>query len=47
MEDGILMPQVFENGTKKIDEFKVLSDLSQIPGKVNCGDRFSNFTTDQ
>ncbi|GET51674.1 hypothetical protein GLOIN_2v1775288 [Rhizophagus irregularis DAOM 181602=DAOM 197198] len=32
---------------KKIDEFKVPADLGRIPGKVDCGDGFSNFTADQ
>ena len=30
MEDGILMPQVFENGTKKIDEFKGQQTLLMV-----------------
>ncbi|GET53790.1 hypothetical protein GLOIN_2v1775288 [Rhizophagus irregularis DAOM 181602=DAOM 197198] len=30
-----------------MDEFKVPADLGQIPGKVDCGDGFSNFTSDQ
>ena len=41
------MPQVLKMVQKKMDEFKVPSDLSWIPGKVNCGDGFSNFTADQ
>ncbi|GET52427.1 uncharacterized protein LOC110233779 [Rhizophagus irregularis DAOM 181602=DAOM 197198] len=32
---------------KKMDEFKVPADLGRIPGKVDCGDGFSNFTADQ
>ena len=47
MEEGILTPQVLKMVQKKMDEFKVPSDLSRIPGKVNCGDGFSNFTADQ
>ena len=47
MEEGILTPQVLKMVQKKMDEFKVLSDLGRIPGKVDCGDGFSNFTADQ
>ena len=32
---------------KKMNEFKVLSDLRWISGKVDCEDSFSNFTADQ
>ena len=27
--------------------FKILSDLERIPGKIHCGEGFSNFTADQ
>ena len=28
-------------------EFHVLSDLGRIPGKIDCGEGFTNFTADQ
>ena len=30
-----------------MDEFQVPSDLGRIPGKIHCGEGFSNFTADQ
>lgn len=47
VDEGVLTPDVLKKVQKKMDEFKVPSDLSQIPGKVDCGDSFSNFTADQ
>ena len=32
---------------KKMDEFQIPSDLGRIPGKINNGEGFSNFTADQ
>jgi hypothetical protein len=31
---------------KKMNEFQVPADLGRIPGKIECGDGFSNFTAD-
>ena len=30
-----------------MNRFQVLSDLGRIPGKIDCGEGFSNFTADQ
>ena len=30
-----------------IQQFQILSDIGRIPGKVNSGNGFSNFTADQ
>ncbi|EXX67735.1 hypothetical protein RirG_111740 [Rhizophagus irregularis DAOM 197198w] len=30
-----------------MDEFQIPSDLGRIPGKIHCGEGFSNFTADQ
>jgi hypothetical protein len=47
VDEGVLTPDVLKKVQKKMDEFKVPSDLGRIPGKVDCGDGFSNFTADQ
>jgi hypothetical protein len=47
IDEGVLTPDVLKKVQKKMDEFKVPFDLGRIPGKVDCGDGFSNFTADQ
>ncbi|GET51677.1 uncharacterized protein LOC110233779 [Rhizophagus irregularis DAOM 181602=DAOM 197198] len=47
IENGVLTTHILKTVQKKIDEFKVPADLGRIPGKVDCGDGFSNFTADQ
>jgi hypothetical protein len=47
IENGVLTTHILKTVQKKMDEFKVPADLGQIPGKVDCGDGFSNFTADQ
>ncbi|GET63382.1 hypothetical protein GLOIN_2v1786147 [Rhizophagus irregularis DAOM 181602=DAOM 197198] len=47
IENGVLTTHILKTVQKKMDEFKVPADLGRIPGKVNCGDGFSNFTADQ
>ncbi|GET55402.1 hypothetical protein GLOIN_2v1786147 [Rhizophagus irregularis DAOM 181602=DAOM 197198] len=47
IENGVLTTHILKTVQKKMDEFKVPADLDRIPGKVDCGDGFSNFTADQ
>ena len=30
-----------------IEKFQIPADIGRIPGKINCGEGFSNFTADQ
>jgi hypothetical protein len=47
IDEGILSQESLIEIQKKMDEFQVPSDLGRIPGKIHCGEGFSNFTTDQ
>ncbi|GET53938.1 hypothetical protein GLOIN_2v1786147 [Rhizophagus irregularis DAOM 181602=DAOM 197198] len=47
IKNGVLTTHILKTVQKKMDEFKVPADLGRIPGKVDCGDGFSNFTADQ
>ena len=47
IEEGILVPKTLKKIQKKMNEFQVPADLDQIPGKVDIGEYFSNFTADQ
>ncbi len=47
IEEGILAPKTLKKIQKKMDEFQVPADLGRIPGKVDIGEYFSNFTADQ
>ena len=47
IDEGILNQQSLIKIQKKMDEFQIPSDLGRIPGKIHCGEGFSNFTADQ
>ncbi len=47
IEKSILAPKILKKIQKKMNEFQVPADLGRIPGKVNIGEYFSNFTADQ
>ena len=44
IDGGVLTPQVLKIVQKRMNEFKVPSDLGRIPGKIDSGEGFSNFT---
>ncbi|RHZ80516.1 hypothetical protein Glove_134g25 [Diversispora epigaea] len=43
----VLSSNNLNNIQKKMNEFQVSVDLGRIPGKIYCGEGFSNFTADQ
>lgn len=47
VDEGILTQNSFNQIQKAMDQFQVPSDLGRIPGKIHCGEGFSNFTADQ
>ena len=47
IDEGILTPNMFTIMQSKMNRINVPSDISQIPGKLNCGEGFSNFMADQ
>jgi hypothetical protein len=47
VDEGILNQQSLIKIQQKMDEFQIPSDLGRIPGKIHCGEGFSNFTADQ
>ena len=47
VDRGILDQESLIKIQRKMDEFQVPSDLGRIPGKIHCGEGFSNFTADQ
>ena len=47
VDEGILTPTVLNKIQGKLKEFHVPSDLGRIPGKIDCGEGFTNFTADQ
>jgi len=47
IEEGILTLDSLNIIQKRMDEFQIPSDLGRIPGKINVGEGFSNFTADQ
>jgi len=38
------MKNILNEVQKKMNQFSVSADISQIPGKIYCGEGFSNFT---
>ena len=44
---GILSSNILNSIQKKMNEFQVPADVGRIPGKIHCGEGFSNFTADQ
>ena len=47
VDEGILTQQSLAQIQKMMNQFQVPSDLGRIPGKIHCGEGFSNFTADQ
>jgi len=47
IDEGILTSNVLKEVQKKMNQFQVPADLGRIPKKVDCGEGFSYFTTDQ
>ncbi|GBC06285.1 hypothetical protein RclHR1_06740001, partial [Rhizophagus clarus] len=47
IDEDILTEKALQSIQKKMSEFKLLSVLRRISGKIHCGEGFSNFTTDQ
>jgi hypothetical protein len=47
VDEGILTEKVLQLIEKKMTEFRVPADLGRTPGKIKCGEGFSNFTADQ
>lgn len=42
-----MTPDILKDIQKKMNQFQIPSDLGRIPGKIDCGEGFSNFTADQ
>lgn len=47
VDENILSQNALLLVQKKMNEFQIPADLGRIPGKVHCGEGFSNFTADQ
>jgi hypothetical protein len=47
IEKGILTEDALKEIQTTMENFQVPSDIGRIPGKVYCGEGFSNFTADQ
>ena len=47
VDEGILTPISLGKIQRKMNEIHVPTDLGQIPGKIDCGEGFTNFTADQ
>ncbi|POG62138.1 hypothetical protein GLOIN_2v1883106, partial [Rhizophagus irregularis DAOM 181602=DAOM 197198] len=47
VDQGILTSSMLNEVQKQMNRFQVPVDLGQIPGKIDCGKGFSNFTADQ
>ena len=47
IDEGVLTPKILNKVQKTMDRFKIPTDLGRISGKVDRGEGFSNFTTDQ
>ena len=47
VDEKVLTQNDLQRIQKKMEEFQVPADLGRIPGKVHCGEGFSNFTADQ
>jgi hypothetical protein len=47
IDEGILTSNSLNKVQKMMNEFQIPSDLGRIPGKINVGEGFSNFTADQ
>jgi len=47
IDQGILTTNILNEVQKKMNQFSVPADIGRIPGKIYCGEGFSNFTADQ
>ena len=47
VDEKVLKPESLKEIQKKMKQFQVPADVGRIPGKVECGEGFSNFTADQ
>lgn len=47
IDQGILTKNILNEVQKKMNQFSVPADIGRIPGKIYCGEGFSNFTADQ
>jgi hypothetical protein len=47
VDEKVLTQSALQSIQKKMNEFQVPADLGRIPGKIDCGEGFSNFTADQ
>ncbi|CAB4414564.1 unnamed protein product, partial [Rhizophagus irregularis] len=47
VDQGILTSSMLNEVQKQMNRFQVPVDLGRIPGKIDCGEGFSNFTADQ
>ena len=47
VDQGILTLSMLNEVQKRMGKFQVPADLGRIPGKIDCGEGFSNFTADQ
>ncbi|EXX50690.1 hypothetical protein RirG_268450 [Rhizophagus irregularis DAOM 197198w] len=47
VDENILKLETLKEIQKKMNQFQVLADIGRIPGKVECGEGFANFTADQ
>jgi hypothetical protein len=47
IDQGILTTTILNDIQKKMNQFSIPADIGRIPGKIYCGEGFSNFTADQ
>jgi hypothetical protein len=47
IDQGILTTNILEEVQSKMNQFSIPADIGRIPGKIYCGEGFSNFTADQ
>src|SRR5271170_5544834 len=47
IDKGILTPNILDKIQEMIEKFQIPADIGRIPGKINCGEGFSNFTADK
>ena len=47
VDEGVLTSSTLKKIQTVMNRFQVLANLDQIPGKIDCGEGFFNFTADQ
>jgi len=47
VDEKVLDQDALKSIQRKMNEFQIPADLGRIPGKIKCGEGFSNFTADQ